>query len=194
MIATLGRPVLDLFERTIYSPLNYRLGLWADVAAALAFLAAGLHFFSGPLLAAGAAFTVGLLAWGLLEYSLHRWLLHATRTRASRGHARHHADAKELISTPLLAIAATGSGLWALMSTVMPAGIAAVFLAGLYSGYNGFALLHHMHHHGAMGIERLACFRRLARRHAIHHERTTVNFGTTTTMWDRLLGTYQAAD
>ena len=191
MIATPLRLVLDLFERTIYSPLNYRLGLWADAAAALAFLAAGLRLFSGPPAAAFAAFAAGLVAWSLLEYSLHRWFLHATRTRASRGHAMHHADAQALISTPLLAIAATAVGVWGALSLVMPAGVAALLLSGLYCGYNGFALLHHMHHHGAMGIERLAFFRRLERLHAIHHDLATVNFGTTTTLWDRLLGTYQ---
>jgi sterol desaturase/sphingolipid hydroxylase (fatty acid hydroxylase superfamily) len=194
MLAASWKTILDVFERTVYSSLNYRLGLLTDVAAAAAFLVLGLYRFSGPPLLAAAAFVAGLQAWGLLEYSLHRWVLHGRVSRASTGHAEHHADSRALISTPLLLIAALGLALWGLLGLVLPSGIAALLVAGVYSGYNGFALLHHVHHHGALGVERLAYFRRRERLHEIHHHRRDVNYGTTTTFWDRLLGTFEAAE
>lgn len=41
------------------------------------------------------------------------------------------------------------------------------------------------------GIRHLSGLAGLERAHRIHHERHTVNYGVTTTLWDRLLGTFQ---
>jgi sterol desaturase/sphingolipid hydroxylase (fatty acid hydroxylase superfamily) len=48
-----------------------------------------------------------------------------------------------------------------------------------------------LHHHGALA-ERLG-FRRMQRVHQVHHMHHDVNFGVTSTLWDRIFRTYQPA-
>jgi cyclopropane-fatty-acyl-phospholipid synthase len=183
--------LLGTLERVVYSSANYWIGLLGDMLGGLAFLVLGLYLFSGPTLVAVAAVAAGFATWGLLEYVLHRWVLHGPPSIPRRGHARHHADARALISTPLLVIAIGTVAIWALLALAFPAGIAAFLVFGLYSGYNYYVLLHHLQHHQGKTLARLAYWRRLGRLHDIHHRRQTVNYGTTTSIWDRLLGTFQ---
>jgi sterol desaturase/sphingolipid hydroxylase (fatty acid hydroxylase superfamily) len=62
---------------------------------------------------------------------------------------------------------------------------------GLYAGYNYFALVHHLQHHRGKDLEGVAYLRRLERLHDLHHHRQVVNFGISTTIWDRLFGTFE---
>jgi sterol desaturase/sphingolipid hydroxylase (fatty acid hydroxylase superfamily) len=73
----------------------------------------------------------------------------------------------------------------------VPTGVAAFLVFGLYAGYNYFALVHHWQHHRSKDFEGVAYWRRLGRLHHLHHHRQDVNFGISTTMWDRLFGTFQ---
>jgi hypothetical protein len=96
-----GSILLGALDRMVYSAANYWVGMLSDLAAALAFLALGLHRFSGPWVLAGGVVLVGFLPCGLLEYVVHRWVLHGPPSLARRGHAQHHAEPRALISTPL---------------------------------------------------------------------------------------------
>jgi sterol desaturase/sphingolipid hydroxylase (fatty acid hydroxylase superfamily) len=69
--------------------------------------------------------------------------------------------------------------------------MAALLVFGLYAGYNYFALVHHWQHHRGNDLACVAYWRRLERLHHLHHHRQVVNFGISTTMWDRLFGTFQ---
>ena len=180
-----------LLERTALSSGNYWASLIGDVIGALVFLIVGLDRFSGPWTVSFATIAVGFLCWGFLEYALHRWVLHGRLSLPRRGHAQHHVNAAALVSTPVLVIAACAAGVCALLGVVIDPGLAAMAVFGVYSGYNYFALLHHMQHHEPETIGRFAYFRTLGRFHAIHHQKQTVNYGTTTLLWDRLLGTFQ---
>ena len=186
-----GRVILGALDRMVSSSANYWVGLLSDVVGALAFLIFGLYRFSGLNVVAGVAVIVGFMTWGLLEYVLHRWVLHGPPSMARRGHARHHADPRALISTPLFVIMTGALATWALVRLVLPSGVAALLVFGLYAGYNYFALVHHLQHHRAKDLSRVAYLRRLERLHDTHHHRQVVNYGISTTMWDRLLGTFQ---
>jgi sterol desaturase/sphingolipid hydroxylase (fatty acid hydroxylase superfamily) len=179
-------------ERIVHSAANYWIGLFSDIGCALAFLIVGLHQYSGPAVGAVAAVSTGLLAWGFIEYAIHRWVLHGP-TVARRDHARHHADGTALISTPLMVIMAAASVMWGLLALVMPAALAALLVSGIYSGYNYFAVLHHLQHHREQDLARFAHWQRCEQHHRIHHKRHVVNYGITTTIWDRLLGTFEPA-
>jgi sterol desaturase/sphingolipid hydroxylase (fatty acid hydroxylase superfamily) len=157
----------------------------------MAFLIVGMHQFSGPAIRAVAAAGVGFLAWGFIEYAIHRWVLHGPPTMARRDHARHHADGTALISTPFLVIMAGACAIWGLFALVIPAGLAALLVFGIYCGYNYFAVLHHLQHHRKTDLARFAHWRRSEQHHHIHHHRHLVNYGITTTIWDRLLGTFE---
>jgi len=78
-------------SRTGTSAANYYLAMVTDLVAALAFLALGLRSFVGGRSLTGGLILVGFLAFGLLEYVVHRWVLHGPPSIATRGHAQHHA-------------------------------------------------------------------------------------------------------
>ena len=59
---------------------------------------------------------------------------------AKRGHAQHHAEPRALISTPLFVIMTEALAIWGLLGLVLPTGVAALLVFGLYAGYNYFAL------------------------------------------------------
>jgi sterol desaturase/sphingolipid hydroxylase (fatty acid hydroxylase superfamily) len=186
-----GRVLLGVLDRMVYSSANYWVVIVSDPAAALAFLALGLSRFSGPWVVAGGVALVGFVSWGLLEYVVHRWVLHGPPSMARRGHAQHHAEPRALISTPLFVIMTGALAIWALLGLVLPAGLAALLVFGLYAGYNYFAIVHHWQHHCGNDLACVAYLRRLERRHHLHHHRQVVNFGISTTIWDRLFGTFQ---
>ena len=182
---------LGALDRIVSSAANYWAAMLSDLAAALAFLALGLHRFSGPVVVAGGVVLVGFLSAGLLEYVVHRWVLHGPPSMATRGHAQHHAAPSALISTPLFGILAGALAVWGLLGLVLPAGLAALLVFGLYAGYNYFALVHHLQHHRGTDRACAGYWRQLERCHHLHHARRVVNFGISTTIWDRLFGTFQ---
>jgi sterol desaturase/sphingolipid hydroxylase (fatty acid hydroxylase superfamily) len=190
-MATQSRIWVGALDRIVYSSSNYWVAMLCDLAAALAFLALGLHRLSGSRVVAGGVVIVGFMSSGLLEYVLHRWVLHGPLSMASRGHAQHHAEPRTLISTPLFVIMTGALAVWGLLGLVLPAGIAALLVFGLYAGYNYFALVHHWQHHRGKDLACVAYLRRLERLHHVHQHRQVVNFGISTMMWDRLFGTFQ---
>jgi 4-hydroxysphinganine ceramide fatty acyl 2-hydroxylase len=189
-----GNIVLIAAERMIYSAANYWLVVASDVVGALLFLILGIRRFSGSVVVAGVSVIVGFIAWGFVEYALHRWLFHGRPSMARRGHARHHADDTALISTPLLIVMACAGAIWAILALVVPSGVACLLVFGLYAGYNYYVLLHHLQHHRGDDLAGLPCLARIGRAHRIHHDRQVVNYGVSTTIWDRLLGTFQPSN
>jgi sterol desaturase/sphingolipid hydroxylase (fatty acid hydroxylase superfamily) len=185
------RSVFGALDRMVYSSANYWAGMLSDLAAALAFLALGLYRLSGRWVVAAGVVIVGFMVYGLLEYVVHRWVLHGPPSMARRGHARHHAEPGALISTPLFVVIIMALAIWWLLGLVLPAGLAALLVFGMYAGYNYFAFLHHAQHHRGHDLARFAHWRRLDRLHHLHHHRQVVNFGISTTLWDRLFGTFQ---
>ena len=87
-----GRNLIGALDRIVCSSANYWAAMLSDLAAALAFLAFGLNRFSGPWVVAGGGVIVGFMSCGLLEYVVHRWVLHGPASMVKRGHAQHHAE------------------------------------------------------------------------------------------------------
>jgi len=140
----------------------------------------------------------GFLYWTLLEYILHRWVLHwEPQKRHQRmirkcfpSHRPHHNEpTKERINVMLqlkitvyLSLVHT-----AILWLVMPLSWALALNAGILLGYQAYEYVHVACHHLPM---RNAWARTLKRHHAIHHHRDeTVNFGVTTTVWDQVFRT-----
>ncbi len=195
--ATATRPgniLLTGVERMIYSAANYWLVLASDVAGALIFLIAGIRRFSGSIVVAGVSVIVAFVAWGFVEYAFHRWVLHGPPSIARRGHARHHADDTALIGLPPLVAITVACTIWAILALVFAVGVACLVVFGFYARYNYYVLLHHLEHHRGKDVANVACLARLGQVHRIHHARHVVNYGVSTTIWDRLLGTFQPSD
>jgi sterol desaturase/sphingolipid hydroxylase (fatty acid hydroxylase superfamily) len=175
----------------IYSASNYWLLFVGDALAAIVFLVLGLRLSDGALPAVATAVVVGFVAWGGVEYGFHRWILHGRPSMASRAHARHHADGQALIAAPAFTSAALAVVTWAALSIPLTTGYAALIVFGVYAGYNYYALLHHLQHHHRTLLAWVPSLARLEQAHRTHHARYVVNYGVSTTWWDRAFGSYQ---
>jgi sterol desaturase/sphingolipid hydroxylase (fatty acid hydroxylase superfamily) len=130
----------------------------------------------------------GIAAWTLLEYVIHRVLLHGVRYFAMM-HEMHHDDPGGFVGTPTwLSLGMFCSG--ALLPLWWETGfdLASDFTAGLILGYLWYVGVHYVIHHRR--IEPGTYLYRLKRDHELHHHaRLGCNFGVTTSFWDRVFAT-----
>lgn len=178
-----------------HSPVVY----WADFAwhgaAALALgaaVGAGLPAVPGTdgLAAALALVLAGLLLWTLIEYLLHRFVLHQVAP-FRHWHALHHQRPRALICGPTLLSSAliavlVAAPAWALMG----AAHAQALTLGLVLGYLAYGVVHHSAHHGGGG----RWMRARRRWHALHHHAATpAAYGVSTGLWDRVFASVPTA-
>ena len=142
------------------------------------------------LLAACVAAGTGL--WGLVEYTLHRFVLHGVQPFQG-WHAEHHRRPAALIGTPTILSVALFATLvfapaWALAG-LWP-GLALTL--GMLAGYLAYAVTHHATHHAFFDS---AWLRRRRRWHALHHRRAGAPgcYGVSTPLWDHLFGSARPA-
>jgi sterol desaturase/sphingolipid hydroxylase (fatty acid hydroxylase superfamily) len=135
----------------------------------------------------------GIVLWTLLEYLLHRFVLHGD-TRIGGLHDQHHARPRAWIGTPTW-LSITAIACFALMPILLgaPAIVGLSLAAGLMAGFLWYALTHHVIHHG--NPQFLARVLAGATRHHFEHHRQQGigNFGVTTRLWDRLFRTSLSA-
>lgn len=155
----------------------------------IAGLAAFASWRASPLEIATAlgAFALGLGIWSLVEYILHRFVLHRL-PYVREMHDSHHDDQKALIGAPTwLSLAVFACLVYLPLQLAAPL-LAGGLTAGLMAGYVWYFSVHHVIHHGGFGHGAYAA--RLKRRHMLHHHFDDAgNFGVTSGVWDRLLGT-----
>ena len=130
----------------------------------------------------------GIAVWTLLEYVIHRVVLHRIPFFATM-HDVHHQDPEGFVGTPTwLSLAAICVGalfpLWWETGFDFASGIT----AGLMLGYVWYVGVHHvLHHRYSHPGSYLYPWKR---RHALHHYAPhPCNFGVTTQLWDRVFGT-----
>lgn len=133
-----------------------------------------------------AACGAGVAGYSLLEYTLHRFVLHRVAP-FRRLHDAHHAHPTALIGTPTwlsaLVAGAVFLPLWRLAGLNLACGLT----FGLILGYLWYVSLHHaVHRWPARPGSYL--HRAKLRHSAHHHARQVCNFGVTTGCWDRLFG------
>lgn len=133
------------------------------------------------------ALVAGAIAWTLIEYALHRFVLH--RVPPFRAwHAVHHAVPRELIGAPAwlspLLLLTLFTLTWRFEDLVLACGVA----AGVAAGYLVYVSIHYATHH-LPGLQ-WAWLRQLRCDHALHHRSVVpCNFGVSTRLWDRVFGT-----
>jgi 4-hydroxysphinganine ceramide fatty acyl 2-hydroxylase len=131
---------------------------------------------------------LGLVYYGLLEYTIHRWIFHGNwlsdENPMKKGHASHHEFLQQPIAQPFFFPVIIGLVHWAPLSVLLPEYFVSYILFGLFTGYLYYGLLHHVMHSGYKHRSRY--FRRLAAFHVLHHKYPESNFGIIATMWDRL--------
>ena len=148
-----------------------------------------------PALAAAAV--AGLALWTLVEYLLHRFVLHRVEP-FRRWHGEHHARPTALIGTPTPISAALFATLvFAPLWGVAGAWQAAALTLGMLTGYLAYVLTHVATHHAAPPmLATNGWLRRRRRWHALHHRRrgTPGCYGVTSGLWDHLLGSARPAE
>lgn len=162
---------------------------FALYACAIVALAAGLivGHAGGRGLEVAAIALAGLAAWTLIEYALHRFVLHGVRP-FSAWHAEHHKRPTALIYTPTVINATLIAGLVFLPALVFGGWLPACALTlGVVSGDLVYAITHHATHHWHTDN---AWVRRRQRWHALHHSPAIRPgcYGVTSGFWDRVFG------
>jgi len=126
---------------------------------------------------------LGLAAWTLVEYVLHRFVLHGMQPFRA-WHAEHHRRPRALIATARILSAALIAALVFLPVLVLSDLWRAAALAfGLLTGYMVYAIVHHATHHWRAET---AWLRRIKRHHALHHSpvAAAARYGVTSALWD----------
>jgi sterol desaturase/sphingolipid hydroxylase (fatty acid hydroxylase superfamily) len=176
------------------------MAVWTPVS--LWFLAEGLWRGElGPGRVA-ALFLLGVLAWTLLEYLLHRWVFHfeprpgheLEEDLSFLVHGVHHDypyDPDRLVMPPAVSLFLAFAVGLPLRAGLGPARFPAIF-AGLVAGYVWYDLTHYAVHHLT---QRTAFGRMLRRNHYLHHFRHPGQlFGVTSPLWDLVFRTYLRAE
>jgi sterol desaturase/sphingolipid hydroxylase (fatty acid hydroxylase superfamily) len=139
-----------------------------------------------------AAVAIGAVTWTATEYGLHRFAMHELRGRglASREHLQHHADVTYFspASKKLASAAATTAVAFPLATVLRGRRWATGFTVGMIATYFGYEVAHRRTHtHPPRGR-----YGRWARRSHLHHHfgAPMRNFGVTSPVWDKVLGTY----
>ncbi|WP_162408779.1 sterol desaturase family protein [Acuticoccus sediminis] len=162
------------------------------------YLAVALMLGIAPLTLVG-LFLVGVFYWTFLEYLLHRFVLHwepeqpvlkAIR-KVFPGHRAHHNKPSRFREDGLHMLKFfTWPSLFGVLFFWPVFGslpMSLTFTAGIQIGYLLYEFTHSACHFMPMKWNYAA---HLKRHHAIHHHRDeTVNFGVTTSIWDRLFRT-----
>lgn len=129
----------------------------------------------------------GFLLWTFLEYVLHRYAYHVIPSFLAVGHALHHTSPKELIGVPWYLTTVLVVLVFKAMAALTQPEAAGVVGAATWLGYIGYCLSHHGSHHWRFHSGYL---RRIKQHHQLHHAYPAYNWGFTTTLWDRVFGTY----
>jgi dihydroceramide fatty acyl 2-hydroxylase len=144
-----------------------------------------------------ALLVAGYLVWGLFEYVVHRFLLHAredgsSRLPGNRTHIRHHwrPEAEERLTVQLSESVPTATLMFAIFLLASGDLQMAVHLhAGFMAGYLFYEYLDFQAHHG---LARGALIRWFRRYHLEHHYADfEAHYGVTSPLFDLLFGTFR---
>ena len=153
---------------------------------------AGFLLWGGPVvhrLEIGLWVMAGLAGWSLVEYALHRFVLHGLQP-FQRWHAEHHDRPTALICSPTVLSAALICAL-VFLPALLLGGLwrACAMTLGVVAGYLAYAITHHATHHWRTDSTWL---RDRKRWHALHHhQRSPGCYGVTSGVWDHVFGTAQ---
>lgn len=171
-----------------YSQASYRAD-FISYGAAVAGLFT-LVIVSGPrahAVALAVFVATGLAAWTVIEYAMHRFIMHGLRP--VRGwHAKHHRHATALIGAPTLLSAAL-----IFVLVFLPALVstdkwrASALTLGVLTGYLIYGITHHAIHQWEASS---AWLRRRKHWHELHHQLgQRACYGVTSSFWDHVFRT-----
>ena len=130
---------------------------------------------------------MGLGGWTLIEYLLHRFVLHGVQP-FDRWHAEHHRRPTALIYAPTILSASLNATLVFLPAFMFLGNLryACALTLGVLTGYLAFGITHHAIHHWHLDN---AWLKRRKRWHALHHHSDQSGcYGVTSAVWDHVFG------
>ena len=189
-IRQIGTAASDLMGTISESRANYWASYVTDFSCPVLFAWLGAHHgLSWPAVILSSF--LGVATFSLIEYAIHRWLLHNPKSVLYPLHEAHH-NHPETPSAFLFPTSLVVLGLvWLCVAYAFHLPAASFFIAGVAAGYCCFGALHHFEH--TTRINQIP-FRWLQKRwaaHSVHHRLDQSNFGVTTSFWDYVFGTSQ---
>ena len=187
-----GSITRDLAHVVAKSRINYWASYVTDFTCPLLFAYMGTQHHCNWL-SAILSFSSGLTVFSLIEYSVHRWILHAPGNFLFRLHESHHNIPEERSAFFFPTSIVTLTLGWLLLDQALDLHYASFFICGVASGYCYFGILHHVEH--TARINQIP-FRWLQKRwaaHSVHHRLNHHNFGVITSFWDFVFGTHQSS-
>jgi sterol desaturase/sphingolipid hydroxylase (fatty acid hydroxylase superfamily) len=179
-----------LLQRISKSRTNYWAAYLVDFSCPIAFAYFGLRSHLGWASTVADSLS-GAMLFSLVEYSIHRWLLHDPECFLFPLHEAHHLRPEEhaafLFPTSFLVL----MPIWFFLTRMLHLPGASFFLCGFSAGYFYFGMLHHFEH--TVRINQIP-FRWLQGRwaaHSVHHRLDNRNYGVMTSLWDYVFGTHQ---
>jgi sterol desaturase/sphingolipid hydroxylase (fatty acid hydroxylase superfamily) len=138
-------------------------------------------------------FSIGILCWPILEYMLHRFLGHdlKIKTLFKKEHTRHHAETNYFAPLKLKILAAIPVCTLAILflsyvTNSLQTGM--IFTAGFLAMFSLYEWVHWTIHAKA---PKTKLGMKLRKHHLAHHfHNPKMNHGVTTTIIDKLVGTY----
>ncbi|HEX4998164.1 MAG TPA: sterol desaturase family protein [Terriglobia bacterium] len=131
------------------------------------------------------AVALGLFAWTLAEYLMHRFAFHRFAGFTRSTHPRHHAtprDLRYLFARPVPVLVVSAMALAALWVALGTMGGALKVMAGFWAGYLYYETSHYRIHFGSGNGWLIRKQRQAHFRH--HFTAPGKNFGVTTPLWD----------
>lgn len=160
-------------------PRAFDLSAWSyflDFALAPLAISGLLYLDAAPTM-----FMLGILAWTLAEYWIHRLVFHGP-TRFEPMHQAHHALPKDMIGIASWGTFVGFGAVWILFE--------ASFTAGFVFGYLAYCTIHvRMHHGNRSRFSRYVNF--MFEHHSGHHRGGQGNFGVSSPVWDFVFRTYR---
>jgi sterol desaturase/sphingolipid hydroxylase (fatty acid hydroxylase superfamily) len=186
----MGEASRGLLRSISKSRFNYWASYVVDFGCIFLFGCLGLrHPSSWPWVLA--AFVFGVAVFTLVEYSIHRWLLHDPRSVLYQAHEAHHIDPHSVAAFLFPASFVVLMPIWVVLVEGLHLQGASFFLCGFSAGYFYYGALHHFEH--TTRINQIP-FRWLQGRwaaHSVHHRIEHTNYGVMTSFWDYVFGTHQ---
>ena len=120
-------------------------------------------------------FILGIITYTLIEYVVHRWLLHGPMVAQ---HREHHRNPAKNVQTPFMVVAPV------LVVVALFVGVA--LAAGIMVGWYASGVPHRKLH---TTKARWVWMVKLQKHHMVHHRQASKNYGVTSVIWDKLFGT-----
>jgi sterol desaturase/sphingolipid hydroxylase (fatty acid hydroxylase superfamily) len=185
----IGYAARDAAHAVSESRTNYWASYLTDFTCPFLFAYLGMrHRASWP--SSMVSFLSGLVAFSLIEYSIHRWLLHNPNSILFDLHEAHHNKPEKPSAFFFPTSVVTLMLVWLFFDRALHVESASFFICGVASGYCYFGALHHLEH--TTRINQLP-FRWLQKRwaaHSVHHRLDQSNFGVISSFWDYVFRTH----